>query len=186
MKLYATNEKLMSENYPYGFRLRTTKTDYLEFDAKKGFRHVSFTINPKTGRENKPKKGVYNDIMLLGKDEQNYTKSIVLDFYDKKEIEQINQIMNDNFDLFTSEQINYIYIKYLSWIKMTMYAKVQYCNSKLEDLKPLFNDQIAILVKGANSKGTINVFPELKFDWEALEATEEKGYQPFKVVRYGI
>jgi len=50
MNYVKTTEKLISEDYPYGYTLRTTKFDFLEFKAGKGFRHVSQTINPKTAR----------------------------------------------------------------------------------------------------------------------------------------
>ena len=80
LTLVNTTEKIVSENYPYGFREKTTKTDYLEFDFKKGFRHCSMTINPKTGRENNPKKSTYYDLMVLGTDENQHCKSFVLNF----------------------------------------------------------------------------------------------------------
>lgn len=56
MKDFISNSrKIIVQNYPYGFKLRTTLYDYIEFDAKKGFRHVTQTINPKNGVLNKPK-----------------------------------------------------------------------------------------------------------------------------------
>ena len=55
MNYIKTAEKIEVLNYPYGFKLKTTLTDYLEFDAKKGYRHCTQTICPKTGRINKPK-----------------------------------------------------------------------------------------------------------------------------------
>jgi len=45
-KYIKTSEVIAVENYPYGFKLRTTLTDSMEFNAKKGYRHVTQTVNP--------------------------------------------------------------------------------------------------------------------------------------------
>lgn len=47
------------DDYPYGFRERTQIRYWLEKKAKKGWRFVSQTLNPKTGRWNKPKASTY-------------------------------------------------------------------------------------------------------------------------------
>ena len=49
------------EDYPYGFRERTQIRYWLESKPKKGWRFVSQTLNPKTGRWNKPKTSTYID-----------------------------------------------------------------------------------------------------------------------------
>jgi hypothetical protein len=46
-------------DYPYGFRERTQIRYWLESKPKKGWRFVSQTVNPKTGRWNKPKASTY-------------------------------------------------------------------------------------------------------------------------------
>jgi hypothetical protein len=46
-------------DYPYGFRERTQIRYWLEKKAKKGWRFVSQTMNPKTDRWNKPKASTY-------------------------------------------------------------------------------------------------------------------------------
>lgn len=48
-------------DYPYGFRERTQIRYWLEGKPKKGWRFVSQTENPKTGRWNKPKASTYTD-----------------------------------------------------------------------------------------------------------------------------
>ena len=50
------------EDYPYGFRLRCKIRYWLEYKAKKGFRFVSQTTNPKKPGEvwNKPKASTYS------------------------------------------------------------------------------------------------------------------------------
>ena len=47
------------DDYPYGFRERTQIRFWLEHKPKKGWRFVSQTMNPKTGRWNKPKASTY-------------------------------------------------------------------------------------------------------------------------------
>lgn len=50
------------DDYPYGFRERTQIRYWLEGPKpKKGWRFVSQTLNPKTGRWNKPKASTYAD-----------------------------------------------------------------------------------------------------------------------------
>lgn len=46
------------ESYPYG-SLRTQIRFWLEFSAKKGWRFMAQTLNPKTGAWNKPKASTY-------------------------------------------------------------------------------------------------------------------------------
>lgn len=48
------------DDYPYGFSLRCKIRYWLEFNAKRGFRFVSQTTNPKRGHSwNKPKASTY-------------------------------------------------------------------------------------------------------------------------------
>jgi len=187
MKLYKTTEKLSSPNYPYGYSMRTIKYDWIEFKDGKGFRHVSMTINPKTGKENKPKAGTYCDMMVLGKDETtNYTHSKAWSFYADEDIDGIITFLSDpdNFALFTPEQIAYLYRRMIVWCKTSIVAQCQYCGSDPDDLFPLFKPQIEILVRGLKNGG--NEFMCLTFDWKKINSYKVEGYQPFKVVNYGI
>lgn len=52
------------DDYPYGFRLRTQIRYWIE-TTKRGDRFCSQTLNPKTGRWNKPKKSTYCDVMVM-------------------------------------------------------------------------------------------------------------------------
>lgn len=49
------------DDYPYGFTTRTQIRYWLEEKPKKGWRFVSQTMNPKTGKWNKPKASTYVD-----------------------------------------------------------------------------------------------------------------------------
>lgn len=48
------------DDYPYGFKLRTTIRYWLEQSQTHGFRFVSQTMNPKTARWNAPKRSTYS------------------------------------------------------------------------------------------------------------------------------
>lgn len=52
-------------DYPYGRRIRTTIRYWIETVARKGDRFCSQTLNPKTGRWNKPKRSTYSSVAIL-------------------------------------------------------------------------------------------------------------------------
>ncbi len=62
VEVYESTAKLTTNDYPYG-RLRATAFFNIEH-TKNGFREVFQTINPKDGRENKPKKSTCYSMML--------------------------------------------------------------------------------------------------------------------------
>lgn len=53
------------EDYPYGYTARTSKRYWIETNARHGDRLVTQTLNPKTGRWNKPKKSTYSAVLWL-------------------------------------------------------------------------------------------------------------------------
>lgn len=182
LKLTPTDEKIISENYPYGFRLKTTKTDYLEFNAKFGFRHCYTTINPKTGRANTPKKSTYYPIMVLGTDENNHCKSLVYSINGLADIQQAINFLKDtaNFDLFSNEQMHYIYLCLLSATKIDMIARNRYSGVDIEAMKPYYLDNVAILGRGLKHNGMMNVFENVNFDIQALDQLKDPNYNPFR------
>jgi len=126
--------------------------------------------------------------MLLGKNENNYTQSEHFSFYDNKEKDATIAFLSnpDNFALFTAEQIEYIYIKLFIQIRLDIEASATYCNADpIKSLK-LQKPIIQLCLKGIKSKGTINIFPEIKFDWVAIDALNQKNYKPFKTTTYGV
>ena len=181
LKLVPTDEKIISENYPYGFRLKTTKTDYLEFSAKHGFRHCYTTINPKTGRLNTPKKSTYYPIMLLGTDENNHCKSLVFNINGLAEIQNAIDFLKDteNFDLFSNEQMHYIYLCLLSACKVDMYARKIYAGVDVELMKPYYLDNVALLGRGLKNNGMMNCFKDINFDIIALDEMKDPNFNPF-------
>lgn len=178
----SVNTPQIVDNYPYG-RLKTKATFSIEFDVKKGFRSVFQTVNPKTGRINNPKKGTYNEIAFMVIDENGFVENN--SYYLNGDIKKTNEVfifLSKNFDIFTKEQIEFITLSLINDSKMSMRGYVMYCNSKLEDLKPLYDHIVKTLVEIVNTGE--NKFEGLKFDVDAIEATKEAGYNPFKITTY--
>ena len=179
MSFIPTNKTIEVENYPYGFTLRTTLFDTIEFDPKKGYRHITQTINPKNGRLNAPKKSTYSDLVLRYFDENNHIKAIHYSFNGGNELNKVCKVLAANFDLFTKEEISYFYNLIFVMAFVDMKAKAMYCGSKLEDLKPLYQNYIDTVKIGINTG--VNVFESLQLDLDAIDKTKVENYQPFKV-----
>lgn len=64
-----------AENYPYGYRLKTTMNYWIE-TTNKGQRLCTQSINPKNGRLNAVKKSTYSDCKFLALDENNHIVTI--------------------------------------------------------------------------------------------------------------
>ena len=175
----ATGTKLVSENYPYGYTLRTTKYDWLEFKKGKGFRHVSQTINPKTGRLNAPKAGTYYELIVLRQDENNHVKSFHAGFNGDEQINNTCKFISANFELFTPEQINYFYSQLVLHLIASIKAQVIYCGSNFEDLKPLFNPCIEIAKQGLKEGG--NLFANIVLDIDTINSKKVPDFNPFVV-----
>lgn len=61
--VFNTGAKLETDNYPYG-SLKATAYFSVEYNGNKGARTTFQTINPKTGRLNKPKHSTYSRVIL--------------------------------------------------------------------------------------------------------------------------
>lgn len=75
------------ENYPWGFRLRTTIRYWIETKQAKngGQRFGSQTVNPKTGKWCAPKYSTYSPLMVMYLDENNHVKIEALNMYSSLE-----------------------------------------------------------------------------------------------------
>ena len=69
-----TNEETayLVDDYPYGFRLRTKIRYWIESTKRRGDRFCSQTLNPKTGKWNKPKKGTYSAVLVMIQKDNDY------------------------------------------------------------------------------------------------------------------
>lgn len=96
------------EDYPYGFRLRTSIFYWLETESKKGDRFCSCTINPKNGSLNKPKKSTYSCIGFMFLDEKNYVQWDGLGIYSSREEIKtfIDKIGEENLNIEQKKQYN--------------------------------------------------------------------------------
>jgi hypothetical protein len=74
------------DDYPYGYTQRTQIRYWREFRPKYGYRFVSQTLNPKTGRWNKPKAGTYSELMVMVRNPENgHIRSSCVGYHDKAE-----------------------------------------------------------------------------------------------------
>ena len=83
----------VTEDYPYGFRLRCRRREWLEFSPKKGFRFCTQTTNPKVAGErwNVPKKSTYTMLAVMGTDEEGHTSWTGCSIYDFDKLEAFQQ-----------------------------------------------------------------------------------------------
>lgn len=76
------------DDYPYG-RSRTQIRYWIESKDKNGDRFCAQTLNPKTGRWNKPKKGTYSTVLAMYLEEQEdgrlFVKTTGLGLWQKTE-----------------------------------------------------------------------------------------------------
>ena len=180
IEVFNTDTKLQHDDYPYG-RLRTTIFFNVEHNKKKGYRVVSQTINPKTGRINNPKKSTYNQNTLICRSETGRIYPVgYLSFNGSKEINRGLHFMNDFFELFTPEQIEETANEILLHMLVNIKASVIYCNSDFDEMKKLCEVQIAEIKNIAKTKE--NNFLNCILDVEKMDSLKEEGYQPFKVV----
>ena len=174
-----TSEKVAVENYPYGFKLKTTLFHELEFNAKKGYRVVTTTINPKTGRLNKPKKSTYSPLIVRFYDSEGHIKTRHFDFNGGEAINKGVTFVNENFELFSEEEIKSIYSLAFNMSKIDMKAQVIYCGSKVEDLKPFYDNFVKNMVTGFKDPSQ-NLF-DVTLDVVGIKSTSEPDYNPFVV-----
>ncbi len=130
LSLYPTTEKITTPDYPYGYKLRCTKYDWIEFKPGFGFRHVYQTTNPKDNDKlNKPKAGQYYPCMLLGTNPENgYLESSVLTFYGfEGALRDCKSVLNVQ-DKFTDKQWEFIADKVAS----TLYGTYRYTSEAEE------------------------------------------------------
>lgn len=75
-----------TSDYPYGYNQRTQRREWIEYKPKFGYRYVTATRNPKTGRWNKPKASTYYELMVLVQDEETgHIKYHALGYHDRAE-----------------------------------------------------------------------------------------------------
>jgi len=178
-----TADVVRIDNYPYGYNQKTTLYDSIEFNPKKGYRHVTQTVNPKTGRKNAPKKSTYSHLILRTIEEGGKIKCHYFDFNDSaKGLNDICKIASRNFSIFTSEERKYLYSNAIFFSKVYMQALAIYAGAEVSNLIPLFDTFVKSAVKGVNNPDE-DFFKNMILDAEAIEATKLPGYNPYKTVQ---
>lgn len=174
-----TTDKVTVENYPYGFRLRTTLTDTMEFDKKKGYRHVTQTVDPRNGRINAPKKSTYYPVLVRYYDENGHVKSKAFSANGVEEINQLCEFTAANYGLFSEAEIEYIYLLLIGMSKVSAKAAVMYGGAKWDDIKEYFAPFVEACVEALKNK--TNAFDKLRLDHAGIESKKPKNYSPFRV-----
>ena len=173
-----TNEKVTVENYPYGFTAKTTLFDYVEFVPKKGYRHCTQTVNPKTGSLNAPKKSTYYPLLVRYYNEMGHIKSVVFDFNGDEAINKGCRFVAENFTVFTPDEIKYLYAFAQMMANADFKATCIYGGSTPAELAPFYSDFRKNCKVGYDTG--VNVFPLLILDNAGIEATKPKNYNPFR------
>lgn len=181
-KYIPTAERVEVKEYPYGFRLKTTLTDFIEFDPKKGYRHCTQTIDPRNGRVNKPKKSTYHPLLVRFYDEKGHIKTLGFDFNGDKALNSACKFIAANFDIFTSDEIKYLYSVVYSMAILDYKATCIYGGSDPEILKQFYTGFWATAKDGLKNGG--NLFASLVLDNDGIEATKPKDFNPFQVKTY--
>lgn len=74
------------DDYPYGYTARTQIRYWIETSPRHGDRFVSQTVNPKTGRWNKPKKSTYAPVgVMFAEPATGHIKWAALNVWPKEE-----------------------------------------------------------------------------------------------------
>lgn len=115
------------ENYPWGFRLRTTIRYWIETKVAKngGQRFASQTINPKTGLWCAPKYSTYSPIMIMFLDENDHVKYECLRHYDSQQnILKFKEDHLENLDDYQKQELKGImaYAKVMENVSFTVKA----------------------------------------------------------------
>jgi hypothetical protein len=142
------------------------------------------TINPKNDRLNNPKNSTYYSLMLpmIDKSTGHIENCGHNTFNGDDDINRGLYFINDFYELFTTEQIEYLAICLLAASKITAKAQVIYCGTKWEDLKDVIEPSIKCLVNIVKTKE--NDFLNALLDIDKINALKVPNYQPFKATQY--
>lgn len=96
MKKNIITGPVIVDNYPYG-SLKCKMTFSVEFVKGKGYRSVMQSVNPKNGRENKPKKSTYNHFMYMFKEEETgHIKFAGWNAYGYESVKALEKLLTEN------------------------------------------------------------------------------------------
>src|SRR3990167_4325424 len=134
------------DDYPYGFRLRTSIRYWIETKPGYGQRMVSQTLNPKTGRWNKPKAGTYTPITVLLLDINGHVHGDGLSAYaDENKIADFEHFHADALGNREREIIRRFRASHRAQAKMTW--RVHTCHQGCTENHQTIQEQTAIIRK---------------------------------------
>lgn len=162
----ANGQKIVVEGYPYGFKLRTTLYDTVEFSKTKGFRHVTQTVNPKNGGLNKPKKSTYYPLLLRYYDEKGHIKCWASHANGDKELNSAFTFIGKHYEHFSDEEKEYIRTLLMKMIKVGEIATVGFTKVPKEVAQEVYRP---LYQKLNDNKGLQNIYTDLKVDTEKLD-----------------
>ncbi len=106
-------------DYPYG-SLKCSMTFSVEYVKGKGYREVMQSINPKTGRLNKPKKSTYTDFLYMYQDSENgHVKFAGWRFGSFDSVTKLIDLMKLHKFTFTPEQSEDLWVNIIGGLKIS-------------------------------------------------------------------
>lgn len=181
LKVFKTTETYTTNDYPYG-RLRCTATFGLEFNPKKGFRSTFQTINPKTGRINKPKKNTYCHFSLMHLNDDGHVRYLAYHAPQGENMNKCLDLLEKYRECYTDEQLDYVHTMFIALLKMDIKARCVYGGAKFEDLKPHFDPLLNDLINAAEHNGVVTC----RLDVDAADKCSDPNFNPFVVRHYQI
>lgn len=118
------------DGYPYG-QLRTQKRYWIESKPKHGDRLVTQTLNPKTGRWNKPKAGTYTLVLVLWlepqEDGRNFVQQHGIGLYKtNEEIDAFLALVGED----TLNDVQRAQVKYMKALNIVMERRIAAANAE--------------------------------------------------------
>lgn len=135
------------KDYPYGFRLRTSIFYWIETKKGLGDRFCTYTINPKTGKSNKPKCSTYSAFLYMYLNDDQHVRCGRIDSYDIDEFRLRFGFIAEKFGveyLSKDQQFNIRVEHYQHVIVSAGYQLVKYTT---EETKAAFKAWLTAFVK---------------------------------------
>lgn len=177
-KYIPTTEKVTVENYPYGYSLRTTLFDTIEFHPKKGYRHVTQTINPKNGRLNAPKKSTYSLFMFRVYDEKGHIKIWSSGANGDKDLNKCFKFFAEHYDILNDSEKAYLRIHLIGMLAVSWKASQIYTKVPIEICDEVY---LPLIDKLKENTDLLNIYSELYVNVEKLDK-DNHGYRGFETV----
>lgn len=160
--------KQESDDYPYG-RLRCHITFDLEFKPKKGFRFVTQTTNPKTGRVNKPKRSTYSDFMVLHREsETGHVKPLAFDLRGYDDIAHIIEFLSAHEIEISDDVSQWLWVCAINCIRGN--ARYTRLAEGVEVSDLIEATKVQAMLDLFKNKENFNKIKEIGYDLEAVRA----------------